>query len=237
MRTSIDEPIAVRRPTAKEASLDLRLRGHGRTDADLDPAALALAHPAEDRHDQVVSLGLRVDGTTDLGHPQLNAIVREDRESQAVLVPVERPLRLADNDSVEPATSVPELHQQGVRLRAALPRNRTRLANVEELGDDLAVPISQRLCARTLPVPRRLGVLLVLRRHPPVEREPWQHARLLSFSVPLRPRRSTRLTGDATRCAAAEAAHGATAGVRTGGSSGTTTRSRRACSWPRRALP
>ena len=50
MRADIHEHVAVRRAPAEEPALDLRLRGHGRADADLDAAPLSLAHAAEHRH-------------------------------------------------------------------------------------------------------------------------------------------------------------------------------------------
>ena len=68
----------------------LRLRGHRGTDPDPDPVPLALRHAAEERHDQVVGLVVRIDRPADLGHPQRDAVVGEHREGVAELVAIER---------------------------------------------------------------------------------------------------------------------------------------------------
>ena len=78
----------------------------------------------------------RVDRPADLGHPQRDAVVVEQRERQTVLVAVERPVRFADHDRVELAVRVLQLGEQRGCLRAALPRDRAGLVHVEELGDD-----------------------------------------------------------------------------------------------------
>jgi hypothetical protein len=71
-----------------------------------------------------VGLGFRVDRAADLGHPQLHAEVGEDREGQAVLVAVERPLRLGDHRGVEAPLRVPQLVERVGRTRPAPARNR-----------------------------------------------------------------------------------------------------------------
>ena len=42
-----------------------------------------------------------VDGAADLGHPQRDAVVLEEREREPVLVAVERPVRLANDHGVK----------------------------------------------------------------------------------------------------------------------------------------
>jgi hypothetical protein len=106
VRARVGEPVAVGRPPAEEPALDLRLGGHGRADADLDPVPLALGYAAEHGHHQVVGL---VDRAADLGHPQRHAEMLEQRERQAVLVAVERAVRFADHDGVEASIGVLEL--------------------------------------------------------------------------------------------------------------------------------
>ncbi|OHV60768.1 hypothetical protein BCD48_40605 [Pseudofrankia sp. BMG5.36] len=101
MRAAIGEPITVGRPTAEEPALDARLGLHGRAHADLDALALALGHPAEDGHDQVVGFAVRVDRSADLGYPQGDVVVGEHGEDQAELVAVERPVRLSDDNRIE----------------------------------------------------------------------------------------------------------------------------------------
>jgi hypothetical protein len=54
VRAGVGEPIAVGRASAEEPALQLGLRLHRRADADLDAVALALAHAAIERHDEIV---------------------------------------------------------------------------------------------------------------------------------------------------------------------------------------
>jgi hypothetical protein len=82
------------------------LGGHRGPDADLDAVAFAFAHAAVEGHDQFVGVAARVDGPADLGNPQLDAVVLEDREGETELVAVERALRFTDDDAFEPAPGV-----------------------------------------------------------------------------------------------------------------------------------
>lgn len=93
---------------AEISAFDLRLCRHGRADANLDPRAFAFGHATEDRHDQIVGFGIRVDRATDFGDPQLDPIVDEDGEGQTELVAVEGALRFTDDDRVEPAVGARE---------------------------------------------------------------------------------------------------------------------------------
>lgn len=104
----VGEPVAVRGSAAEVAAFDLGLGGHGGADADLDAVAFALAHAAEDRHDQVVGLVVRVDGPADFGDPQGDAEVDEEGEGVAELVAVEGALGLADDHGVEAPVRVAE---------------------------------------------------------------------------------------------------------------------------------
>ncbi|HEY3907198.1 MAG TPA: hypothetical protein VGM14_25055 [Streptosporangiaceae bacterium] len=97
MRADVNKLVAVRRASAQETALDLSLSCHRGADPDLDAIAFAFGDAAEDGHDQVVRFVVRVDRASNLGHPQLHAVVGEQREGVAELVAVERPLRLADN--------------------------------------------------------------------------------------------------------------------------------------------
>ena len=109
VRTGVGEPVAVGRPAAEEPSLDRGLGGHRGADPELDPVPLALGHAAEHRHDQVVGLGVGVDRAADFGDPQLDAVMGEHGHGQAVLVAVERPLRLPDHHGVKAAARVSEV--------------------------------------------------------------------------------------------------------------------------------
>jgi hypothetical protein len=117
-------------------------------------------------------LGVPVHPPADFGHPQRDAVVLEQRRHQRVLVPVERPLVLPDHDRVPPAVRVRELGDQRGGLRAPGPRQRPGLPRIEELRHYRAVSRGQHDGLSQLPGPRRHRILPVLRRHPPVEREP-----------------------------------------------------------------
>ncbi len=79
-----------------------------------------------------------------------------------------RPLILPDHDRVPAPAGAGQLGG----FRAAAPRHRPALPGVEELRHDLPVPADQRTGLLPLPHPRRHRILPVLRRHPPVKREP-----------------------------------------------------------------
>ncbi len=113
----------------------------------------------------------RVDRPADLGDPEGDAVVLEDGVDEAVLVAVERPVRLPDRDRVEATAGVTERGEQKAGLRATLPGNRSGLADIEVLGDDLAVGVGESAGAGELPGQGGLGVLLVLGGDPAVERE------------------------------------------------------------------
>nr|WP_228717267.1 hypothetical protein [Allosaccharopolyspora coralli] len=120
--SGVRQAVAIGRSTAEEATFDLSLGAHGRSNADLDPVAFALGHAAEHAHDQVVRLGRGIDGPADFGDPEANPIVLEDGECEAVLVAVEGPLWLADDHSIKPAMGVLEGFEQAGGLRSAFPR-------------------------------------------------------------------------------------------------------------------
>jgi hypothetical protein len=86
VRPGVHDEVPVGRAPTQEPAFDLRLGRHRGADADLHPVALAFAHPAEHAHHQVVSLVGGIDGAAELGHPQRDAVVLEDREGEPVLV-------------------------------------------------------------------------------------------------------------------------------------------------------
>ncbi|ORX10103.1 hypothetical protein AWC31_07945 [Mycolicibacterium wolinskyi] len=69
VRASVDEPVTIRWSTTEISGRVLRESGHRRTDAHLDSCTLALAHPAEKRHHQVVRFGAGINRAADLRHP------------------------------------------------------------------------------------------------------------------------------------------------------------------------
>ena len=116
----------------------------------------------------------------------------EQRRHRRVLAAVERPLVLPDHDRVPPPVRVRELRDQRGRLRAPCRRQDPALPRVEELRRDHPAPRRQHYRLLQLPRPRRLGVLPVLGRDPPVEREPQQPAarlRPLAAAQAIRPPR------------------------------------------------
>jgi hypothetical protein len=90
VRAGINEPVTVWWSTTEISGGVLRECRHRRTDTHLDSRALSLAHTAEKRHHEVMRLGAWVDRSADLRHPQADPVVREHRESERELRPVER---------------------------------------------------------------------------------------------------------------------------------------------------
>ena len=117
-------------------------------------------------------LRLVVDPAAHLGHPQLHAVVLEQRRHRRVLAAVKRPLVLPDHDRVPPPPRIRELGDQCGGLRAPRPRHRPGLPHIEELRHDDPVAAGQSLGLLPLPRPRRHRILPVLGRDPPVKHEP-----------------------------------------------------------------
>ena len=124
VRAGVGEAIPERGSAALEASLDRDLGFHRGSDAGLDAVPFAFAHAAVERHDDLVGVAAGIDRAADLGHPQLDPVVHEDREREAELVAVERALRFADHDCVEPAIMVGECLEETGGLGATWPRQR-----------------------------------------------------------------------------------------------------------------
>jgi hypothetical protein len=88
--------------------------------------------------------------------------VDEDGEGHAELAAVEGTLRLANHDGIEVTASALDRVEQAQRLRPALPWQRAREPDVEELGNDLSADrFDQAASTGKLPGFRRLRVLLV----------------------------------------------------------------------------
>ncbi|WNE99662.1 hypothetical protein PS467_32200 [Streptomyces luomodiensis] len=113
----VAEPVSVRGPAAEVAALHQGLGGHCGVHADFDAVALALRHAAEDRHDQVVGLVVRIDGTADFRYPQRHAVVDEEWEGVAELAAVEGSLGLTDASAKRVRVS----SGQGAPLQLILP--------------------------------------------------------------------------------------------------------------------
>lgn len=74
--------------------------------------ARPLAHAAEQRHHQIVSLGPRIDSSAALRHPQSDTVMREDREGERELRPVERASGFADHDAIEATVTTSHIGKQ-----------------------------------------------------------------------------------------------------------------------------
>jgi hypothetical protein len=163
VRAGVCDPVPVGRSPAQIATLQLDLGTHRGPHPDLDPVPLPPAHAAEDGHDEVVRLVVRVDRPADLRHPQRNAEVDEDGERAPELVAVEGALRLPDDQGIEPALRITQCLQELVGARASLPERGATVADVEIRGDDFtAGRLHECLGAGELPVPGRFGILQAL---------------------------------------------------------------------------
>jgi hypothetical protein len=167
----VRDAVAVGRPAAEVPAFGSGLGRHRGPDPDLDPVPFSLRHAAKHRHDQIVGFRGGVDRSADLGNPERDAVVLEDGVHEAVLVAVERPVRLADDDRVEATAGVTERSEQTAGLRAALPGDRSGLADIEVLRENLTMGVGESSGAGELPGQGGLGVLLVLSGDPAVERE------------------------------------------------------------------
>lgn len=169
--------VAVGRSPAEVPPI-LGLGSHGGPDSGADAVALPLAHAAEEGHDEVVRFRVGVDGTADLGNPEGDLVVHEEREGQAELAATERPLRFTDHHRVEAPPGIGEIGEEPGGLRASLPWKGPALPDVEVLDDDLApVGMDEVGSPPELPGPARRGVLSVLGADSAVEREPSHRSR------------------------------------------------------------
>ena len=172
VRPRISKPVSVRRTAAQVAALLPGLGGHRGADPDAGPGDLPLGRQPQHRHGVLVVLGREVDPPASLRHPQLDAVMLEQRRHRRVLAAVERPLILPDHDCVPAAVRISQQGDQRGGQRAPAPRHRPALPRIKELRHDLPVPADQCPGLLPLPRPRRHRVLPVLGRHPPVKREP-----------------------------------------------------------------
>ena len=140
VRPGITQPVPVRRTPAQVPALLPGLDRHRGPHPDTRPGHLPLRRQPQHRHRLLVMLGGEVDPAARLRHPQLHAVMLEQRRHQRVLAAVERPLVLPDHDRVPAPVRVRQQGDQRGGLRAAAPRHRPALPGVEELRHDHAVP-------------------------------------------------------------------------------------------------
>ena len=136
MRADRREPVAVGRPASEVAAAGVGHGGHCGFDAALDAGPFGLAEPTEERHDEVVGFGVGIDAAADLGDPQLDAVMHEQRERQRELRAGEGSLRFTDHDRAERAIPAGTVREESCRLGAARPGQRAGDTDVEVLGDD-----------------------------------------------------------------------------------------------------
>src|SRR6266542_3752106 len=73
----------------------------------------------------------------ELGHPELDAVVPQERGGEPVLGAGEGALGLADYEGVESAILAGAVGEEAGCFRSARPGQRTRDADVEVVGDDV----------------------------------------------------------------------------------------------------
>jgi len=188
--SGVGEPVPIRWPAAEVAALIAGLGGHRGAHPDPGAGDLPLGLHAQCEHHLLIALGVEIHPPTGLGHPQLHAVVLEQRGHQSVLAAVKGPLALADHDRVEPAVRAGQRRQQRRRLRAARPRQHPAPSHIKELRHDPPEPRHQRSGLIPLARPGRDRILMILGRHPAVEHEPqpamaWPHD--AAAPRPLRP--------------------------------------------------
>ena len=98
VRSNRHEAIAVRRSAAEVAAAGARHGLHRVAYSSLDASALGLAETTEERHHEVVRFAVRVDAATDLRHPELDAVMPQDRRGEAVLRAREGALGFGDDE-------------------------------------------------------------------------------------------------------------------------------------------
>jgi hypothetical protein len=64
----------------------------------------------------------RIDRSTHLRNPKLDAVVGKDGKCETELVAIEGPLRLTDHDAVETSIGVGQRMKEASSLRSPLPR-------------------------------------------------------------------------------------------------------------------
>lgn len=96
-----------------------------------------------------MSVGAGVDGSADLGHPQLHAVVGEDREGEPELVAVEGARRFADDDGLEAAVGSGQGVEKGGGLGPAhlheWERGHVELLGARDAPGGAVVPVGAEL--------------------------------------------------------------------------------------------
>ena len=171
MGSRVPKSVPVGRPPAQESAIPFGLVGHRGANAELDPSALALGHPSEQHHDEVVRFRTRINGTADLGHPETNVVVEEDGVRQPELVSVEGSLGLADDDRLETSLMIRQELEKSLCLGPPLPGHRPGLTLIEERRHNRTMWIDELSRPAHLPTETVLRCLMVLGGDPAIERK------------------------------------------------------------------
>ncbi len=134
--THRDESIPIRRSSTEVPATGASHRLHRVAHATLDASAFSLAQATEERHHEVMGFAVGIDTATHLGHPQFDAVMHEQWESQRELCAREGALRLADHHRIEAAIRPAAIREEPCSLRAPRPRQRPGHADVQILHHD-----------------------------------------------------------------------------------------------------
>ena len=176
VRPGITQPVPVRRAAAEIPALLPDLDRHRGPHPDAGPGHLPFGGQAEMGHCLLVMLGREVNPAACLRHPQLDAVMLEQRRHGRVLAAVERPLVLPTTIASHPrpgsASWATSAAASGRRPHATV-----RLCPASKNSATITPPADQRLRLLPLPRPRGHRILPVLGGHPPVKREPQPSSR------------------------------------------------------------
>lgn len=172
VRARIHQPVPVRWAAAEVTTLVAGLHGHRGTDSDPGAGDLPLRQDPEQHHQLLMPGQARVDRPTQLRHPQRHPEMLEQRRHHRELIAIERALTRANDHRIKAAARIRQRRNKPGRLRATRPRQHPAVPDIEELDHNPAMPRCDRLGAQQLPRPRRPRILMILRRHPAIEREP-----------------------------------------------------------------
>jgi hypothetical protein len=123
---------------------------------------------------RVMGRTAELDRSTRLGQPQPHPMAFQDGAQGVELADVEGAFVLADHDRIHPAVLVGQELEQGRGLRPFVPRHLTGARGLEELGDEVAVPLCQFAGDVELPRPGGARVLVLGGGRPAIEDEPPQ---------------------------------------------------------------
>ena len=149
VRPGVDDDVPVRCPAALVASLVDHLDVHRGPHPSLYVLALGLAHPAEHAHQHLVRRVTRVVHAAELRNPQFNAVRLESRSDQRELIAEPATRAFPDNHGVPAPPGIFQRREQLRSCRPPVPRDGSRLPDVEELFDDRTATRTDELARRS----------------------------------------------------------------------------------------